>query len=310
MADFPQPRPRRLHDRRRYWRRHLVGRYVRDRDETAPRKDLHMFAPRRACLRVTDRAGKNRRAQPARDRPLDSIESSLALGHAANLNGVVPGGAFEEKRRELGRAGVAAGFADRRDAGPPRNFSPTPPASRMTWSCRADLVYAGGVHTGSSNFGHRRRRRAPQPIHVSRPRPGHTPEARRPRRVVRMTFAPRVSICRPKPAGAAAPLISRIGSPSLKSAHVAQHREPWQYHFKPGGSSTRPTFRPQRRHGCPLPGPARLARRGFPRQRDSPKSLPPAHRHERDLSPGRRREPGRGKDRLGQHASGGKTAAS
>ncbi len=147
----------------------IVGRYVRVTvTKLAPRKDDYMFAL--AELRVTDRAGKN----VALGRPvtaLDSIESGPRWGAANLTDGVVPAVLSPEEKQELERAREALllGFADA--ATQARRTQLLADSARIADDLKSlpkpDLVYAGGVHTGSSNFkGTGADGGRPRPIHV------------------------------------------------------------------------------------------------------------------------------------------------
>ncbi len=132
----------------------IIGRYVRVTvTKLAPRKDDYMFAL--AELRVTDRAGKN----VAAGRPvsaLDTIESGERWRKSNLTDGIAPATLSAEEKSELERArdALLLGFAD--EPTKSRRAALLAESSRIAAELKAlpklDLVYAGGVHTGSSNF--------------------------------------------------------------------------------------------------------------------------------------------------------------
>ena len=147
----------------------IVGRYVRVTvTKLAPRKDDAMFAL--AELRVTDRAGKN----IALGRPvtaLDSIESAPRWSRANLTDGVAPSALSAEEKQELERArdALLLGMAD--EPTQQRHAKLLAESARIAAELKTlpkpDLVYAGAIHTGSSNFkGTGAAGGRPRPIHV------------------------------------------------------------------------------------------------------------------------------------------------
>ena len=147
----------------------IIGRYVRVTvTKLAPRKDDYMFAL--AELRVTDRAGKN----VALGRPvtaLDSVEVAPRWQKSNLTDGVSPSVLSADEKKELERArdALLLGFAD--EPTKSRRAALLTEASRVADELKAfpkpDLVYAGAVHTGSSNFiGTGPTGGRPRPIHV------------------------------------------------------------------------------------------------------------------------------------------------
>ncbi|MCX6941813.1 MAG: DUF1553 domain-containing protein [Verrucomicrobia bacterium] len=153
MADFPNPGPDAFTTGGGTGDG-IIGRYLRVTvTKLAPRKDDYMFAL--AELRVTDRAGKN----VALGRPvtaLDSIESGPRWSKANLTDGVAPAVLSAEEKRELERARDALLLASADAATKARRAHLLTKSARITGDLKAlpkpDLVYAGGVHTGSSNF--------------------------------------------------------------------------------------------------------------------------------------------------------------
>ena len=147
----------------------IIGRYVRVTvTKLAPRKDDYLFAL--AELRVTDRAGKN----VALGRPvtaLDSVEVAPRWQKTNLTDGVSPSVLSADEKKELERArdALLLGFADE----PTKSLRAAllAEASRVADELKAfpkpDLVYAGAVHTGTSNFiGTGPTGGRPRPIHV------------------------------------------------------------------------------------------------------------------------------------------------
>ncbi len=147
----------------------IIGRYVRVTvTKLAPRKDDYLFAL--AELRVTDRAGKN----VALGRPvtaLDSVEVAPRWQKTNLTDGVSPSVLSADEKKELERARdtLLLGFAD--EPTKSRRAALLAEASRVADELKAfpkpDLVYAGAVHTGTSNFiGTGPTGGRPRPIHV------------------------------------------------------------------------------------------------------------------------------------------------
>ena len=147
----------------------IIGRYVRVTvTKLAPRKDDYLFAL--AELRVTDRAGKN----VALGRPvtaLDSVEVAPRWQKTNLTDGVSPSVLSADEKKELERArdALLLGFAD--EPTKSRRAALLAEASRVADELKAfpkpDLVYAGAVHTGTSNFiGTGPTGGRPRPIHV------------------------------------------------------------------------------------------------------------------------------------------------
>jgi mono/diheme cytochrome c family protein len=147
----------------------IIGRYVRVTvTKLAPRKDDYLFAL--AELRVTDRAGKN----VALGRPvtaLDSVEVAPRWQKTNLTDGVSPSVLSADEKKELERArdALLLGFAD--EPTKSRRAALLSEASRVADELKAfpkpDLVYAGAVHTGTSNFiGTGPTGGRPRPIHV------------------------------------------------------------------------------------------------------------------------------------------------
>jgi mono/diheme cytochrome c family protein len=147
----------------------IIGRYVRVTvTKLAPRKDDYLFAL--AELRVTDRAGKN----VALGRPvtaLDSVEIAPRWQKTNLTDGVSPSVLSADEKKELERArdALLLGFAD--EPTKSRRAALLAETSRVADELKAfpkpDLVYAGAVHTGSSNFiGTGPTGGRPRPIHV------------------------------------------------------------------------------------------------------------------------------------------------
>jgi mono/diheme cytochrome c family protein len=168
MADFPNP-GRDVFNTGGGAGDGIIGRYVRVTvTKLAPRKDDYMFAL--AELRVTDRAGKN----VALGRPvtaLDSVEVAPRWQKSNLTDGVSPSVLSADEKKELERArdALLLGFAD--EPTKSRRAALLAEASRVADELKAfpkpDLVYAGAVHTGSSNFiGTGPTGGRPRPIHV------------------------------------------------------------------------------------------------------------------------------------------------
>ena len=147
----------------------IIGRYVRVTvTKLAPRKDDYLFAL--AELRVTDRAGKN----VALGRPvtaLDSVEVAPRWQKTNLTDGVSPSVLSADEKKELERArdALLLGFAD--EPTKSRRAALLAETSRVADELKAfpkpDLVYAGAVHTGTSNFiGTGPTGGRPRPIHV------------------------------------------------------------------------------------------------------------------------------------------------
>jgi mono/diheme cytochrome c family protein len=168
MADFPNP-GRDVFNTGGGAGDGIIGRYVRVTvTKLAPRKDDYLFAL--AELRVTDRAGKN----VALGRPvtaLDSVEVAPRWQKSNLTDGVAPSVLSADEKKELERArdALLLGFAD--EPTKSRRAALLAEASRVADELKAfpkpDLVYAGAVHTGSSNFiGTGPTGGRPRPIHV------------------------------------------------------------------------------------------------------------------------------------------------
>jgi mono/diheme cytochrome c family protein/cytochrome c553 len=168
MADFPNP-GRDVFTTGGAAGDGIIGRYVRVTvTKLAPRKDDYLFAL--AELRVTDRAGKN----VALGRPvtaLDSVEVAPRWQKTNLTDGVSPSVLSADEKKELERArdALLLGFAD--EPTKSRRAALLAEASRVADELKAfpkpDLVYAGAVHTGSSNFiGTGPTGGRPRPIHV------------------------------------------------------------------------------------------------------------------------------------------------
>ena len=147
----------------------IIGRYVRVTvTKLAPRKDDYMFAL--AELRVTDRAGKN----VAAGRPvsaLDTIESGERWRKSNLTDGIAPAALSAEEKAELERARDALLLGSADEPTKSRRAALLAESSRIAAELKSlpkpDLVYAGGIHTGSGTFkgtgaagGH------PRPIHL------------------------------------------------------------------------------------------------------------------------------------------------
>ena len=147
----------------------IIGRYVRVTvTKLAPRKDDYMFAL--AELRVTDRAGKN----IALGRPVtafDSIESAPRWSRTNLTDGVAPSALSAEEKQKLERARDALLLDVADEPTKQRRAKLLAESVRVTEELKTfpkpDLVYAGAIHTGSSNFrGTGAEGGRPRPIHV------------------------------------------------------------------------------------------------------------------------------------------------
>ena len=147
----------------------IIGRYVRVTvTKLAPRKDDYMFAL--AELRVTDRAGKNI-ALGRRVTAFDSIESAPRWSRTHLTDGVAPSALSADEKQELEQArdALLLGVAD--EPTKQRRAQLLAESARIAAELKTfpkpDLVYAGAIHTGSSNFkGTGTAGGRPRPIHV------------------------------------------------------------------------------------------------------------------------------------------------
>jgi mono/diheme cytochrome c family protein len=132
----------------------IIGRYVRVTVvKLAPRRNDYMFAL--AELRVTDRDGKN----VALGRPvtaLDSTEAGARWRKSNLTDGVAPSALSAEEKRALEqeREAVLLGVAD--EPTKARRAVLLTESARIAAELKTlpkpDLVYVGGIHSGSGNF--------------------------------------------------------------------------------------------------------------------------------------------------------------
>jgi len=132
----------------------IAGRYVRVTvTKLAPRKDDYLFAL--AELRVTDRSGKN----VALGRPvtaLDAIESGERWRQSNLTDGIAPAAlsagdraALQRERETVLLASADAATRTRRAALLKKSAEV---AAELKTLPKPDLVYAGGIHTGTGTF--------------------------------------------------------------------------------------------------------------------------------------------------------------
>ena len=132
----------------------IAGRYVRVTvTRLAPRRDDYMFAL--AELRVLDRAGRN----VALGRPvtaLDAVESGERWRPANLTDGVAPTGLAAEEKAALERERETLLLATADAATRARREELRERAARIEAGLKQlpkpDLVYAGGIHTGTGTF--------------------------------------------------------------------------------------------------------------------------------------------------------------
>lgn len=132
----------------------IAGRYVRVTvTKLAPRRDDYMFAL--AELRVLDRSGRN----VALGRPvtaLDTIESGERWRLANLTDGVAPAGLAAEEQAALEREREALLLAAADEPTRTRRAALQARAAQLAAELKLlpapDLVYAGGIHTGSGTF--------------------------------------------------------------------------------------------------------------------------------------------------------------
>ncbi|MBL9212926.1 MAG: DUF1553 domain-containing protein [Opitutaceae bacterium] len=218
----------------------IVGRHVRVTvTKLAPRKDDYMFAL--AELRVTDRAGRN----VALGRPVtasDSIERAPRWQKSNLTDGVAPAALSADERRSLEREidAVLLGAADeptRTRRAELRAQSARIAAELKTFP-KPDLVYAGGIHTGSGTFkGTGAEGGRPRPIHVlARGQVTHPGRPVEPGTLSALTFAPaRFDLPPDAPEGERRAALARwLTEPKNPLTWRSLVNRVWQYHFGRG----------------------------------------------------------------------------
>ena len=218
----------------------ISGRYVRVTvTKLAARKDDFMFAL--AELRVTDHSGKN----SALNRPvtaLDAIESGVRWRKSNLTDGVAPSSLSAEEKAALERTRDAL-LMSLADAP-----TQTQHATLLAESARIaadlkkfpkpDLVYAGGVHTGSGNFkGTGADRGKPRPIQIlARGQVTHPGRPVEPGTLSALTFAPaRFEISADAPEGERRAALARwLTDPRNPLTWRSIVNRVWQYHFGRG----------------------------------------------------------------------------
>ena len=218
----------------------IVGRYVRVTVvKLAPRKDDYMFAL--AELRVTDAAGKN----VALGRPvtaLDSIEAAPRWRKSNLTDGVAPAALSAEERQALEREidTLLVGVADeptRARRAELRAQSARIAAELKTFP-KPDLVYAGGIHTGSGTFkGTGAEGGRPRPIHLlARGQVTHPGRPVEPGTLSALTFAPAQFALPPDaPEGERRAALARwLTDPKNPLTWRSLVNRVWQYHFGRG----------------------------------------------------------------------------